>query len=118
MKDAEEPKSHAYKLYESELFIDNDGEKISSLALIDHTRRPVNLYPELSHVPNLTDNHKTVWEMIHKNSSNGSVCTKKMLRDELKQQGIEVKHFHRWVKKFIDDGILIENGEELLPVMQ
>ncbi|MEX8323585.1 hypothetical protein AB6W50_25675, partial [Klebsiella pneumoniae] len=40
------------------------------------------------------------------------------LRDELKQRGIEVKHFHRWMKKFIDDGILIENGEELLLVKQ
>ena len=77
MKDAEELKCHAYKLHESELFIDNDGERISSLAVIDHARKPINLYPELSHVSNLSDNHKIIWEIIHKNSSNGGVCTKK-----------------------------------------
>ena len=118
MKDAEEPKCHAYKLHESELFIDSDGERISSLAVIDHARKAINLYPELSHVSNLTDNHKTVWEMIHKIFSDAGRCTKKMLRDELKQQGIEIKHFHRWVKKFIDDGMLLEHGEELLLVRQ
>lgn len=77
MKDAEEPKCHAYKLHESELFIDSDGERISSLAVIDHARKAINLYPELSHVSNLTDNHKAVWEMIHKIFSDGGRCTKK-----------------------------------------
>ena len=32
MKDAEEPKSNAYELQQSELFVDTDGESVTSLA--------------------------------------------------------------------------------------
>jgi hypothetical protein len=44
---------------------------------------------------------------------NGEKCTKKSIRDDLKSQGIDIKHFTRWLK-LVDDGALVDNGEEVL----
>ena len=114
MKDAEEPKSNAYELQKSELFVDTDGESVSSLAVIDSARRPKYLFPELSEVSNLTLNHKILWGIINNRLENGEKCTKKSIRDDLKSQGIDIKHFTRWLKKLVDDGALVDNGEEIL----
>ncbi|XFQ98565.1 hypothetical protein AAHU82_22640 [Klebsiella pneumoniae] len=46
--------------------------------------------------------------------ANGEKCTKKNIRDDLKSQGIDIKHFTRWLKKLVADGALVDNGEEIL----
>ncbi|MDK6954341.1 hypothetical protein QP384_27045, partial [Klebsiella pneumoniae] len=89
-------------------------ELVSSLAVIDSARRPKYLFPELSEVSNLTLNHKILWGIINNRFANGEKCTKKSIRDDLKSQGIDIKHFTRWLKKLVDDGALVDNGEEVL----
>lgn len=57
MKDSEEHERHAYDLRMAELFHDEDGELITSLAVVDRPREVNEIDPALHGVAKLTDNH-------------------------------------------------------------
>jgi hypothetical protein len=115
MKDSEEPERRAYDLREVGLYTDEDGEPIGSLVLRDMSREPNEVDPELMGVEKLSDNHMAVWQAIRSRIARCEPCTKAIVRDDLKALGVNTKHFRRWLQKLIDDGLVIENGEELTP---
>ncbi|MBD2806622.1 AAA family ATPase [Xenorhabdus sp. ZM] len=117
MKDAEEPETQAYDLRVVELFTDKDGEDITSLALIDRPRDPVE-EEEISLVANKTDNHTALWQCIRSRTALKEPCSIALVRDDLKAMGVNVKNFSRWLTKLEHDRLITRNGQELTMVNQ
>ncbi|CDG16764.1 AAA family ATPase [Xenorhabdus doucetiae] len=117
MKDAEEPETQAYDLRVVELFTDKDGEDITSLAVIDRPRDPVE-EEEIGLVANKTDNHTAVWQCIRSRTALKEPCSVALVRDDLKAMGVNVKNFSRWLTKLEHDGLITRNGQELTMVNQ
>ncbi|WP_319940739.1 helicase RepA family protein [Xenorhabdus littoralis] len=117
MKDAEEPETQAYDLRVVELFTDKDGEDITSLALIDRPRDPVE-EEEIGLIANKTDNHTALWQCIRSRTALKEPCSIALVRDDLKAMGVNVKNFSRWLTKLEHDGLIIRSGQELALVNQ
>ncbi|PHM71185.1 hypothetical protein Xcab_04367 [Xenorhabdus cabanillasii JM26] len=117
MKDAEEPETQAYDLRVVELFTDKDGEDITSLALIDRPRDPVE-EEEIGLVANKTDNHAALWQCIRSRTALKEPCSVALVRDDLKAMGVNVKNFSHWLTKLEHDGLITRNGQELALVDQ
>ncbi|MDE9563541.1 AAA family ATPase [Xenorhabdus bovienii] len=117
MKDAEEPETQAYDLRVVELFTDKDGEDITSLALIDKPRDPVE-EEETGLISNKTDNHTALWQCIRSRTVLKEPCSIALVRDDLKAMGVNVKNFSRWLTKLEHDGLIIRSGQELTLVNQ
>nr|WP_115827584.1 AAA family ATPase [Xenorhabdus cabanillasii] len=105
MKDAEEPETQAYDLRVVELFTDKDGEDITSLALIDRLRDPVE-EEEIGLIANKTDNHTALWQCIRSRTALKESCSIALVRDDLKAMGVNVKNFSRWLTKLEHDGLI------------
>ncbi|CDH05464.1 Putative prophage primase (fragment) (modular protein) [Xenorhabdus bovienii str. oregonense] len=112
MKDAEEPETQAYDLCVVELFTDKDGEDITSLALIDKPRDPIE-EEEIGLIANKTDNHTALWQCIRSRTALKEPCSIALVRDDLKAMGVNVKNFSRWLIKLEHDGLITRNGQEL-----
>nr|WP_254711394.1 helicase RepA family protein [Pantoea cypripedii] len=123
MKDAEEPPRQAYDLFPVDLYIDNDGDQVSSLVLKDEGR-PVSeadddSNPELAGISRLTENHLALWQAIRKRTANGEPCTRALLRDDMRKMGFDVsKKFNRWLEKLVREGLVICDGEHVRPLRQ
>ncbi|WP_422398999.1 AAA family ATPase [Xenorhabdus griffiniae] len=117
MKDAEEPETKAYDMHVVELFTDKDGEDITSLALIDRPRDPVE-EEEIGHVSNKSDNHTALWQCIRSRTALNEPCSIALVRDDLKAMGVNVKNFSRWLTKLEQDGLIARNGQELTIINQ
>ncbi len=117
MKDAEEPEIKAYDMRVVELFTDKDGEDITSLALIDRPRDPVEA-EEIEHVSNKSDNHTALWQCIRSRTALKEPCSIALIRDDLKAIGVNVKNFSRWLTKLEQDGLITRNGQELMIINQ
>ncbi|MBC8951147.1 hypothetical protein Xets_03947 [Xenorhabdus sp. TS4] len=112
MKDAEEPETKAYDMRVVELFTDKDGEEITSLALIDRPRDPVE-EEDIDHIANKTDNHTALWQCIRSRTALKEPCSIALVRDDLKSMGVNVKNFSRWLTKLEQDGMITRHGQEL-----
>ncbi|CDM88583.1 AAA family ATPase [Xenorhabdus bovienii] len=112
MKDAEEPETQAYDLRVVELFTDKDGEDITSLALIDRPRYPVE-EEEIGLITNKTDNHTALWQCIRSRTALKEPCSIALVRDDLKAMGVNVKNFSRWLTKLEHDRLITRSGQEL-----
>ncbi|WP_052189594.1 hypothetical protein [Xenorhabdus sp. NBAII XenSa04] len=117
MKDAEEPETKAYDMRVVELFTDKDGEDVTSLALIDRPRDPVEA-EEIEHVSNKSDNHTALWQCIRSRTVLKEPCSIALIRDDLKAIGVNVKNFSRWLTKLEQDGLITRNGQELMIINQ
>lgn len=115
MKDSEEPERHAYDLRTAELFHDEDGELVTSLAVLDRPREVKEVDPALEGVTKLTDNHSSLWQSVRSRTAKGEPCTKTIIRDDLKAMGIDVKNFHRWLDKLEKEGVISLDGEKITP---
>ncbi len=115
MKDDEPPQTQAYDLTTRITHYDDEGEAVTSLVVIDSGRAPVEQIPEeLSGTANLTGNHTVLYQTIRMRAANGEHCTKTVIRDDLKAQGIDTKNWHRWLDKLERNGQITINGEEVI----
>nr|WP_247712306.1 AAA family ATPase [Morganella morganii] len=121
MKDAEEPPRKAYDLHSVDLYVDEDGDQITSLVLNDEGREardddPAS-DPDLAGVPRLTDNHVALWQAIRSRTAKGESCTRAVLRDDMKAMNFDVsKKFSRWLDKLEKDNLIAFRGEEIIPL--
>ena len=121
MKDAEEPPRRAYDLHSVDLYVDEDGDQITSLVLNDEGREvrdddPAS-DPDLAGVPRLTGNHVALWQAIRSRTAKGESCTRAVLRDDMKAMGFDVsKKFSRWLDKLAKDNLITLRGEEIIPL--
>lgn len=114
MKDAEELERKAYDLRTTELFTDNDGDKVHSLVVYDTPREAREVDPALIGAPKLSDNHMAVWQAIRSRTAKGEPCTRAVVRDDIKSLGIDSKHFSRWLTRLIELGMVSQDGEKLV----
>lgn len=114
MKDSEEPERKAYDLLTAELYTDEDGEAICSLVVRDVPREAKEIDPELAGVSKLSDNHIALWQAIRSRTARGDVCTRAIIRDDLKAMGIDAsKHFSRWLQKLIESNRVTLDGDHI-----
>ena len=114
MKDAEQPDPKAYDLTSVHIRTDSDGDDVNSLCLIPAGRQPTDNEetPKASH---MTANHEAVWQAVRSRTQAGDSTNRALIIDDLKAQGINVKHFGRWLTKLIEDGKLhLENDTILM----
>lgn len=121
MKDAEEPPRQAYDLLPVNLYIDNDGDQVSSLVLDDEGRpvREADEDADLTGISRLTENHVALWQAIRSRTANGEACTRALVRDDMRAMGFDVaKKFTRWLDKLEKEGRVIIDGEDIRPLSQ
>ena len=120
MKDCEEPEQQAFDLKSLPVFIDDDGDELTSLVLVDAGRKPAEEIPEeLSGVNRLTGNHMMVWQAIRSRTANAEPCTRAVLRDDLKAMGAgfaTIKNLTRTLDKLVTDGLISFDGEQITPI--
>ncbi|AYC17336.1 DNA primase TraC [Dickeya dianthicola] len=121
MKDAEEPPRRAYDLTAVNLYVDDDGEPVTSLVLRDEGREvrddPTDADPALSGITRLTDNHVALWEAIRSRTASGDGCTRALVRDDMRAMGFDVsKKFTRWLDKLVKDDLIALDGENIVPL--
>lgn len=123
MKDAEEPPRRAYDLNAVDLYVDDDGDQITSLVLNDEGREvredEAASDPDLAGIPRLTENHFALWQAIRSRTANGEGCTRSLVRDDMRAMGFDVnKKFTRWLDKLEKDGLIAFDGERITPLSQ
>lgn len=123
MKDAEEPPRRAYDLHSVDLYVDDDGDRITSLVLNDEGREAIDNNiagdPDLSGISRLTDNHIALWQAIRSRTGSGDSCTRSLVRDDMRAMGFDVaKKFTRWLDKLEKDGLIAVDGERITPLSQ
>lgn len=121
MKDAEEPPRRAYDLHSVDLYVDDDGDRITSLVLNDEGREArendVTCDPDLIGISRLTENHFALWQAIRSRTASGDSCTRALVRDDMKAMGFDVsKKFTRWLDKLEKDGLITLDGEHITPL--
>lgn len=123
MKDAEEPPRRAYDLHSVDLYVDDDGDRITSLVLNDEGREAIDNNiagdQDLSGISRLTDNHIALWQAIRSRTGSGDSCTRSLVRDDMRAMGFDVaKKFTRWLDKLEKDGLIAVDGERITPLSQ
>jgi len=114
MKDAEQPDPKAYDLTSVHIRTDSDGDDVNSLCLIPAGRQPTD-NEETPKAGHMTANHEAVWQAVRSRTQAGDSTNRALIIDDLKAQGINVKHFGRWLTKLIEDGKLhLENDTILM----
>lgn len=123
MKDAEEPSRRAYDLSAIDLYVDDDGDQISSLVLNDKGRevreQDIADDPDLAGISRLTENHVALWQAIRSRTASGDSCIRTLIRDDMKAMGFDVsKKFTRWLDKLVKDGLIVFDGDSIMPLSQ
>lgn len=80
----------------------------------DVSREVSELAPELSDIAKLTDNHIALWNLIRSRTMNNDICTRTVIRDDMKAPGLDVKNLSRWVTKPETEGLLTVDGEMMM----
>ena len=110
MKDAEQPDTKAYDLISVHIRVDSDGDDINSLCLTSVGRQPKDNEDALPKASRMSGNHEALWQAVRSRTQAGDPTTRAIIIDDLKAQGLAVKHFSKWLSKLVDGGQLrIEN---------
>ena len=110
MKDAEQPDTKAYDLISVHIRTDSDGDDINSLCLTSVGRQPKDNEDALPKASRMSGNHEALWQAVRSRTQAGDPTTRAIIIDDLKAQGLAVKHFSKWLSKLVDGGQLrIEN---------
>ncbi|MEB5838482.1 hypothetical protein MXF26_19730 [Pantoea dispersa] len=108
------PKRRAYDLQLVRLYTDEEGVEIHSLVVLDVVRDVDEHDPHLSSIPNLSENHATMWAIIRSRTENGDAFTRILLRDDMKAMSIDVsKNFCRWPATPERHGMVTVNDKEI-----
>jgi hypothetical protein len=110
MKDAEQPDTKAYDLISVHIRTDSDGDDINSLCLTSVGRQPKDNEDALPKASRMSGNHQALWQAVRSRTQAGDPTTRAIIIDDLKAQGLVVKHFSLWLAKLVDGGQLREES--------
>jgi hypothetical protein len=110
MKDAEQPDTKAYDLISVHIRTDSDGDDINSLCLTSVGRHPKDNEDALPKASRMSGNHQALWQAVRSRTQAGDPTTRAIIIDDLKAQGLVVKHFSLWLAKLVNGGQLREEN--------
>ena len=110
MKDAEQPDTKAYDLISVHIRTDSDGDDINSLCLTSVGRQPKDNEDALPKASRMSGNHQALWQAVRSRTQAGDPTTRAIIIDDLKAQGLVVKHFSLWLAKLVNGGQLREES--------
>ena len=110
MKDAEQPDTKAYDLISVHIRTDSDGDNINSLCLTSVGRPPKDNEDALPKASRMSGNHEALWQAVRSRTQAGDPTTRAIIIDDLKAQGLVVKHFSLWLAKLVNGGQLREES--------
>ena len=110
MKDAEQPDTKAYDLISVHIRTDSDGDDINSLCLTSVGRQPKDNEEALPKASRMSGNHEALWQAVRSRTQAGDPTTRAIIIDDLKAQGLVVKHFSLWLAKLVNGGQLREES--------
>lgn len=113
MKDAEEPAKRSFDLRSCAIFLDDDGDEITSLVLVDQGREPND--PEASGLSPLS---KALFQAIRKAAGINGLADKDKVRGEFKDTLVNgkkpnISNFSRHLKTLAADGLISISGDEV-----
>ena len=110
MKDAEQPDTKAYDLISVHIRTDSDGDDVNSLCLTSVGRQPKDNEDALPKASRMSGNHEALWQAVRSRTQAGDPTTRAIIIDDLKAQGLVVKHFSLWLAKLVNGGQLREES--------
>ena len=111
-KDDKEKPKQMFELDTVQLFTDSDGDDVVSLvASCVGTEPPQEEEPQSD--IKLSSNEQIVYQVVRARQQAGDATSKAVIRDDLKAQGTDTKHFSRWLKGCLEKGVITEQSGEL-----
>ena len=109
-KDSCEKPKQAFSLLEQPLFTDDDGDEVTTLVgeLTGHTP------PDEAEIEQLkSDNHKKFMEALNRGVEHlgKTEIPCRYIRDDLRKQGMNVKHFGRWMEGLMSKNLITVSNE-------
>jgi putative DNA primase/helicase len=115
MKDAEPSQTLSYDLDSIHVLTDEDGDLISSLAVIPQGRPPDEEKPKGK---NLNKNQMLIWQAVRSRTAKAESTERKVILDDLKALGANTKNFARSINQLVDYGLLEVKGSILTVAAQ
>ncbi|MFA0474852.1 AAA family ATPase [Vibrio breoganii] len=109
-KDDKEKPKQMFPLSNVTLFTDSDGDEVKSLVASNVGEEPPAEEDEVKDVK-LSSNEQLVYQVVRARQQAGDPTTREIIRDDLKAQGTDLKHFSRWLNACLDKGVLACNDE-------
>ena len=116
-KDSEEQKRQAFELKSKFLFTDSDGDDQYTLVATGQGGEVPEAEQETKVKP-LGKNKKAVLQAVRSRMAAGEPHTYKVVRDDLKAQGIKIGNFSNWVTDLVEDGHLEKRDDDLIPIVK
>ncbi|PMM44929.1 helicase RepA family protein [Vibrio breoganii] len=104
-KDEKEQSSQMFTLDSIFLFMDSDGENVTSLAAVDIGEEPPAVEEQKSP---LSPNEQSLYQIVRSRMADGKQVPVQIVRDEMKAQGLNINNFSRWLAGAIAKGALEE----------
>lgn len=108
-KDDKENNPQQFSLQEVPLFIDKDGDEITSLVALNvgqEVEFGVNNASSRS-----SESEQIIYQIIRGRQQNGHLVTREVIRDDLRAQGLFDKNYLRVLQRCIEKGTAIQKGE-------
>ncbi|UYM14047.1 AAA family ATPase [Endozoicomonas euniceicola] len=116
-KDSEEQKRQAFELKSKFLFTDSDGDDQYTLVATGQGGEVPEPEQETKIKP-LGKNKEAVLQAVRSRMAAGEPRTYKVVRDDLKAQGIKISNYSNWVTDLVEDGYLEKRGDDLIPLIK
>lgn len=116
MKDGEPPGARTYSLNSITLAIDDDGDAINSLVVVNSGVK-LDLIPKVKTSKAPTKNELALWQCVRSRTQLGDDCTVALIRDDYRATGGNVNQFSRTLSNCLDKGILLRDGDSLISVV-
>ena len=112
IKDGEAVEPQLFDMKSLHLFIDDDGDEVTTLTPSLIGKEPPNT-EQADSVKNVSDNHKAILESIRTRTEAGQSTHRKDILNDLKAQGYPIGNFARWIGKLVADGVVSERDDIL-----
>ncbi|WP_168926841.1 helicase RepA family protein [Nitrincola schmidtii] len=110
-KDSEPFQEVAFDLQPRQVLIDEDGDPVYSLILMDESRTPS---PERPDGKALSSNQQSIYQAVRSRMARQEPTSKEVIRDDFKAQGLDIKNFSRTLTQLLERGVLVEIDGKLL----
>ena len=115
MKDADRPKPKNFELQIINLGVKDSRDQEVTSGVLQETDQEV-MAPEKK--IRITENHEAILQAVRSRTASGESTHRAVILDDMKAQGLKVSAFARWIKKLIDDGLLMERDGALHPLVK
>ena len=114
VKDSEPPKTEAFQMDTRLLFVDDEGDEVTTLVASSEGEEPPAAVESASVQPlNLTGGQEAVLQAIRYRNTTGEATTRQVILDDFKARGFAQKHYGRTLNQLIEKELVLQAGDTL-----